>query len=105
MYEKQLEEYIKNRLAKNRRSVQLLGGDDLSLLRVIQTAWELEFCKNKCKELEDKLTFSQHSNRNLKLRVDELDRVMSGMSDVIDGKDGEISDLEGQLVNLTEGSP
>jgi len=71
-YPNELKTYLEKRLAKNRRSVQLVTGGDHYMMKILQAGWIIEFYRGRC---------------------DELERCISGMEDVIEGKDGEIANL------------
>jgi hypothetical protein len=81
MYETQLRDYLENRLAKNRQAVQRVTGGDRALFQCLQSGWVIDFYKGRC---------------------EELDRVISGLEDVIEGKDGEIANLN-DLAERNEG--
>jgi hypothetical protein len=81
IYETQLRDYLENRLAKNRQAVQRVTGGDRTLLRCLQLGWVTDFYKKRC---------------------EELDRVVTGLEDVIEGKDGEIANLN-DLAERNEG--
>jgi hypothetical protein len=72
MYQKELQVYLANRYADNNHNVNLLTGGSPELFAYMQLMWTSQFHIKRCEELE---------------------RVISGLEDVIEGKDGEIADM------------